>query len=321
MESVIASKALFIRLGRGNMWAEECFDKGTIRLDYREINHDLCIAEPPNWDAVTHAAVSCGVGKNTGAVSSHVNQIQMFYEPDEQVLWITFHAKKLYWCRASRDVKQLEENLKERTVIGQWSCSNIHGDTLENRRLSGKLLKVAGFRGTICNIDKKGKAEVRQYLLHKINGTVEPHVARAKNARDDLKNSLKAVIQNLYHSDFEILVDLVFMYGGWKRVGVSGGTEKDIDLDLVSPITDAHIAVQVKSSATVEVWNDYRKIAQNMGDYSQFYFVTHSPTEALHRAATDAVSNDSRYVFWDVEKLADQVVRNGLTGWVLDKAA
>lgn len=41
-------------------------------------------------------------------------------------------------------------------------------------RLSGRLLAVQGFQGTICTVSDL------DYLLHKINGTVEPHVATAQ---------------------------------------------------------------------------------------------------------------------------------------------
>jgi hypothetical protein len=109
------------------------------------------------------------------------------------------------------------------------------------------------------------------------------------------------------------------MHGGLRRVEISGGTEKDIDLDLESPITEEHIAVQVKSAANVAVWNEYRKIAKSMKNYSRFYFVTHSPDPALQEAARTQAA--SQYIYWDAEKLAEQVIRSGLTGWVLDKAA
>jgi hypothetical protein len=71
----------------------------------------------------------------------------------------------------------------------------------------------------------------------------------------------------------------------------------------------------------VAVWNNYREIAQGMKGYSRFYFVTHSPTLALQESAKPPTSADDKYIYWDAEELARQVIRSGLTGWVLDKAA
>jgi hypothetical protein len=56
-----------------------------------------------------------------------------------------------------------------------------------------------------------------------------------------------------------------------------------------------------------------------MRGYSRFYFVTHSPSEALRSEALAA--DDRDFVLWDVGHLASQAVRGGLTGWLLDKAA
>jgi hypothetical protein len=53
------------------------------------------------------------------------------------------------------------------------------------------------------------------------------------------------IIKELHPKDLEIFTDLVFRQSGWQRVGVSGGTEKDIDLDLISPVTGERIAVQI----------------------------------------------------------------------------
>jgi hypothetical protein len=69
-------------------------------------------------------------------------------------------------------------------------------------------------------------------LLHKINGTVAPHVEAAQLAFSELVNTLIPIIKNLHEKDLEILADLIFRQAGWNRIGVLGGTEQDIDLDL-----------------------------------------------------------------------------------------
>ena len=134
---------------------------------------------------------------------------------------------------------------KTRNVAGKWNDCDIEGNPLIKARLSGKLLAVQGFQGTICSVKEQ------DYLLHKINATSEPHVAEAQTAQENLITALIPIIKNLHPNDLEILTDLIFRQAGWQRTGVAGKTEKDIDLDLLSPITEERIAIQVKSRASV----------------------------------------------------------------------
>ena len=315
--NISCTQALFIKLGNGNKWADECFKGDFVRLDYSKIPHALANGLPENDEVVFTTARRVGLGTTAGASRMHVNQLCKFYESGEKVLWFTFHSNRLYWCRSKKVVTpEIVDGteLKRRAVIGKWSDANISGEPLLKSKLSGNLLKTEGFMGTICAL----QPDVRDYLVHKINGTVEPHVREAQEAQQALSAALIPVIRSLHPTDFEILIDLIFMHGGWRRVGISGGTERDIDLDLVSPITGEHIAVQVKSAANVAVWDAYAKIAHGMTNYSRFYFVTHSPDKALQEVAK--TQETTQYRYWDGNELARQVIRSGLTGWVLDKA-
>jgi hypothetical protein len=309
LEPVTADKALFIKLGEGGRWESECLKAGTLRFGYREIPHEAC--KNNDWPEV--AKIAIGFSKDRGSATRHVNQIRQFYETGEKTLWVTFHSDRLWWCFSDPEVFAIDENNKERRVVGKWTDSDIRGDPLLKGKLSGRLLAVQGFLGTICTVSEL------DYLLHKINGTFEPHVAAAQSAYENLQASLVPIIRRLHPTDLEILTDLIFRQAGWQRVGVSGGTEKDIDLDLISPVTGERIAVQVKSRATAAVWRAYRDKYADMRGYSRFYFVTHTPNEALRSEA--AAADDQDFILWDVWQLASQAVRGGLTGWLLDKAA
>ena len=98
----------------------------------------------------------------------------------------------------------------------------------QSSALGCKLLATESFQGTICSVSE------RAYLIHKINGTEEPHVQAAQHALDALIASLVPIIQRLHPKDLELLTDLIFRQSGWNRIGVVGGTTKDIDLDLLS---------------------------------------------------------------------------------------
>jgi hypothetical protein len=309
MTPVSAQKALFIKLGEGGMWEAECLRNGTLRFGYQEVPHTICTSG--NWLEVEILVRK--FSKDSGSAKRHVNQIRQFYETDEKALWITFHSDRLWWCFSSPDVLILPGEEKVRRALGGWSDSDVNGEPLLKGRLSGKLLAVQGFQGTICTVSEL------EYLLHKINGTAEPHVAAAQSAYESLQSSLIPIIKELHPKDLEILTDLVFRQSGWQRVGVSGGTEKDIDLDLISPVTGERIAVQIKSKASVAIWQQYRDKYADMRGFSRFYFVTHSPNAALRKEAS--AIEDPGFVFWGVDQLAALAVRSGLTGWLLDKAS
>jgi hypothetical protein len=242
-----------------------------------------------------------------------MNQVRQFYEEPETTLWITFHSDRLWWAFSKPVITQLPDKSKVRPVIDSWRDRDTNGNPLIKGHLSGKLLAVQSFQGTICSVGE------REYLLHKINGTSEPHVVQAQTALEELIAALVPIIKNLHPKDLEILTDLIFRQAGWQRTGVAGEVEKDIDLDLLSPITEERIGVQVKSKASLSTYHDYQAKFADMRGFSRFYFVTHSPDKGLHAILTEA--SDKSFVFWGAEQLAQQVARNGLAAWLIDKAS
>jgi hypothetical protein len=96
-----------------------------------------------------------------------------------------------------------------------------------------------------------------------------------------------------------------------------GGVERDIDLDLISPVTGERIAVQVKSRASMTEYAQYRQKYSDMQGFARFYFVTHSPSPDLEAEA--AALNDPTFVYWGPGHLARFATRSGLVGWLLDK--
>jgi hypothetical protein len=308
LKPIKAKAALFIKLGHRGEWESTCIRDGTMRLGYNFVPHDLCVSA--KW---TKAREAFPEGSDQGAVTRHINQVRQFYEEAQTTLWITFHSDRMWWCFSNPKVKQLPDRSKVRAVIGRWRDTDITGSRLVKGRLSGKLLAVQSFQGTICSVGE------RDYLLHKINGTSEPHVVEAQMALEGLIASVVPIIKNLHPKDLETLTDLIFRQGGWQRTGVAGEVEKDIDLDLLSPITEERIGIQVKSKASLSVYRAYQAKFADMRGFSRFYFVTHSPDQSIE--ANLALASDNGFVFWGVEQLAQQAVRNGLVGWLIDKAS
>jgi len=306
---VSAKRALFIKLGEGGDWEAESIATNTLRFGYHRVPHDRCIAG--DWPAVETSLRE--YSSDQGAVTRHLNQVREFYTAASDVLWITFHSDRLWWCFSKPEISHRPNDEKTRPVIGKWDDTDINGEPLLKGKLSGKLLALQMYRGTICSVGELN------YLVHKINGTVEPHVAAAQAAFDNLQIALVPIIKSLQPKDLEILVDLIFRQSGWQRVGVAGGVEKDIDLDLISPVTSERIAVQVKSKAKPSEWRTYKEKFADMRGFARFYFVTHTSNVALEALAEE--NTDASFVFWGIEHLATQAVRGGLTGWLLDKAS
>ena len=76
MKKIKTSKILYIKLGEHGCFERECItETHTIRLDYREINHDNCLKG--NWDNIFQYYLK----KTTaGAAKRHIEQIKKFYE-------------------------------------------------------------------------------------------------------------------------------------------------------------------------------------------------------------------------------------------------
>lgn len=312
-KKITAKQAFFIKLGGNGEWEESCIKTdNTIRLGYKRICHDSCIKSCENgeWDKIRD---NFGNNINNGVITRHINQIKKFYTASADTIWITFYKDRLWWCLSDKKISQLPDLTKTRPVIGNWQDADINGKPLIKGQLSGKLLAVQSFQGTICSIE----GEKLGYLLHKINGTYEEHVAKAKNAVTNLTDALIPIIQNLHPKDFEILIDLIFRHGGWQRTGVAGEVEKDIDLDLLSPITGERIAIQIKSTANYQTFLDYQARFSDMGGYSRFYFITHKPDENLKNVKCE----NTDMVLWDSNKIAELSVRSGLSDWLIDKAS
>ena len=152
-------------------------------------------------------------------------------------------------------------------------------------------------------------------MVNKINGVSQPEVETAKENLKQLKESIKDLIRGLWWNDFELLVDLIFSNGGWQRISVLGKTEKDIDLDIFSPVTQKRAFVQIKSSAKLSDFENYR---QKFLDYEQFdemYFVVHSSAPDLK----EEQNSEANIHLIDLDRIVDLVINSGLINWLITK--
>lgn len=299
----------YIKLGTGNRLAKECIEHGIIRLGFDGVPHDLCQAG--DWDGVRRTLQ--GLGKKPGAATNQANQIEDFYTLGGDVLWITFWDGKLWWTFAEPGVHQDERHdylTRHRRVATPWRCTNIRGDVLALRGFSTRLTKTAAFRGTLCNIDEG------DYLLRRINAESEPLADEAAALQDQLVAMAERLVAALHWRDFEILVDRIFADSGWRRVGVLGETQADVDLIVEQAATGERAFVQVKSRATTAVLQDYVDRYREYGDCNRMFFICHSPNGRLRQ---QAVSPDVE--LWFADTIARKAVRAGQYEWLVQRVA
>lgn len=306
MDKLSPEKVRYIKLGAGGDWEKWCLDNDAIRLGYENPYHND--SKDGQWEIVRDYWLKARKG-NEGAATRDLNQIRDFYELTENDLWITFYQRKLYWCRASKNVEKLDDGSRVRETIGKWSCNSLKNKVLTIENIDGRVTKVQGFRGTICGIN------LQEYLVNKINGELQPEVENAKQHLGTLKNSIKDLIKGLWWNDFELLVDLIFSSSGWQQISVLGKTEKDIDLDVFSPVTQKRAFVQIKSSSNVHTFQHYIKLFSEYEQYDEMYFVVHTSGDDL-RNVTDEKTNIH---LMDLDRIADLVINAGLVNWLITK--
>ena len=298
------SAAYYIKLGRQGRWEQECLEQEIIRFGYNEVPHEACLRG--QWDDV--GDVLRALRGSNGAASNDLNQIRAFYEADESVLWMTFSGGCLWWCFARSGVDESSGGTRRfRRTIGPWRNVDVNGDRLTADRLSGSLLKVQAFRGTIC------KVAAQDYLVRRLNGKSLPAVQEAHEAERALLLTLVPLMQLLTWRDFELLVDLVFASSGWRRLAVIGKTQKTVDLELVLPTTGERAFVQVKSSSSTAELQEYCERHSDANAYDRMFFVWHSG-DVEEPAARDVT-------LIPPERLARMVLDAGLVSWLRQKVA
>lgn len=301
---IAASHLYYIKLGRGGDWEAESLREGVLRFGYREAPHDLCARG--DWQGVWEAMKT--IRGDAGAATRDVNQIRAYYEADEHSIFITFVGGLLYWCRPTGPVELLDDCSHRRQTAEGWRNTSVNGTLLSADRLSGRLLKVQMFRGTICDV------RAGDYLLRKLSDQLSPEVAAAEEAERALMTAIVELMRLLTWQDFELLVDLVFSTSGWRRVSQVGRTQKTVDLELILPSTAERAFVQVKSQATTAALNDYVARLAEADAYDRMFFVWHTGDIAEENGPAGVILLGPR-------KLSRMVLDAGLSSWLREKVS
>ncbi|MBB2828936.1 UNVERIFIED_ORG: hypothetical protein GGI65_005605 [Rhizobium esperanzae] len=258
-----AAEVFFIKLGRNGEWENESLKDGNLRFGYHGTPQVLCAQG--DWQGVwAHWNAKRG---DQGTATRDVKQIRTFYEAGKETIFITFAHNRMYWCQPSGPVDVLPDGSHRRGTVSGWHHTTLKGMELRSDRLSGRLLKVQMFRGTICEVGAK------DYVLRRINDQLSPEVAAAEEAERLLMEAIIKLMRLLTWQDFELLVDLVFSASGWRRVSAVGKTQKTIDLELLLPTTGERAFVQVKSQAGSSSLEQYVSRHRQAETYDRMFFI------------------------------------------------
>lgn len=306
-KTINPSKGLYIKLGRSGSWEKECLKKGIVRFGYKETPFDAAISG--DWETVGKLWLK--ERENKGTATRDVNQIRNFFEAGADTLWITFCDSRLWWCFAKPGVKKHPDGKGSyRETVDGWRDTDIKGSELTTDKISGNLLKVQAFRGTICEV------KAFDYLVRKLNAQLPREVEEAEQAEKEMIEKIIPLMRRLTWQDFELLVDLVFANSGWRRVGQVGKTQKTVDLELLLPTTGERAFVQIKSSTTEKELADYLDRYKDSGAYDRMFFVWHSGN-----AGTLKEDDGNTVVLIGPERLAKMVFGAGLTSWLREKVS
>jgi hypothetical protein len=297
-------KGLYIKLGVSGCWERECIDSGILRFGYKQTPFEAAVSG--DWEAVRR--VWLAERQDEGVATRDVTQIRHFFEAGDDTLWITFYGGLLWWCFAKPGVKLHQDGggTYRETVEG-WHSTDTNGKKLSAEKLSGNLLKMQAFQGTICGIKEF------EYLKRKLNGQLLPAVDEATQAENQMVQKIIPLMRLLTWQDFELLVDLVFSNSGWRRTGQVGKTQKTVDIELMLPTTGERAFVQIKSSAGKRDLADYLERFKDSDVYDRMFFVWHS--------GDVGELEESDAVLIGPDLLARMVFDAGLTSWLREKVS
>lgn len=326
----------YIKLGPGGAWFEHAVASNLIELGHAAISSDL--ARSGDHKAISAAFVAAG---HAASATNFTREVLDFVTLPQTALWITLERGLLWWAFALPDVTDLASGpdqtsaahrlsgmrqpsrvhlasgahlassaahgVRARRLAWPWRSSDLAGKPLRLEGLSGKLTRVAGYRRSICQV------AAADYVVRRINAAPSPLLQRAGAARAEMLASIGHLLTELDPYDFEVLVDLIFTQGGWRRVNSLGGAQADTDFVAVQPLTGERAFVQIKSQASKQDFEaSVQKYRQSAG-LSRMFFACHSPN-GVWEASSDDVT------LWTREALSQRVLEAGLFDWLCDHA-
>ena len=306
MRTIKPREVFFIKLGPGGRWNQECIKNGIVKVGFNEI--DIKDIQQNKWGKIRDYYL-----KESSSIwaSIYTNQIKNFFLADEQTLWITFVNQKLWWCLTKKPIYGNPDKTKYKETVNGWLSKDISGKELLMNNLSGTLLAVQGFRSTMCAVKESS------YVIDKINAKESSEIVLAEKDLNQLAKSVSTLIKKLRPKDFELLVDLIFRGMGCQRMGVVGGPQETVDIELFSPIIGERYLVQVKSETNFHQFEEYQKRFLEHVGYNKYFYVYHTTTDKKLEGYEDG--SDSTIIIWRLDDISKHTINAGLIPWLINK--
>jgi len=319
----------FIKLGSSGRFTKDCIENNYARLGFDHLPHELCangewvdengnkhqLNNKDKWEKVHQIQQ-----EHSGTATQDKNAIQRFYEADEQTIWITFFGGKMYWTRLQPGVTKDESKktyYKIRKCVDSWGKRSLSGESLDEFRISGKLLQVKNYRGTIC--EPAGDEIARCLIRDDIPGDIQTY----EKVADELKDHLKTLIQDHLNPDnLELLVDLIFQSRGMKRQGV-GGKREIVDLEVWNPLSHEVFFAQVKSKATESTLDKFLERIDAFESDKNYFIVSNPDQQLADRIEYNPLVENGNKTSVEIvgpDQLSEWAINTGLSSWIRDKA-
>jgi len=312
MPDSLPASVRFVKNGEGGRWWGAALANQQVHLGWSGISKELLLN--PDFSKI-EAIQRARYGTRNGATQD-LNQLHDLLETPSRHVWVTFQGGYMWWCTVrdgaiiNPDGEGLHQGNFWLACDRSWSNQSLDGKWLAISDLPGTVTRTAGFRGTVCT--PRGW----QSILRIIRDDQDADAVKAAQARAEYERAIHTVVKRLSWKDFEQLIELILARTGWIRVSTPEKSREGIDI-AAENLTAKEIAfVQVKSSATQKVLDDYVDRFQEQRDfYARMIFAVHSPSGDLIPPVDSAVQ------LWKCDRLAELVVRLGLGEWVESRLA
>ena len=116
--AITAKRALYIKLGEKNRWAQLSFETSTLRFGFRDFSHDDALAAVKASDFHAVKKHYEELGAEPGTATRYSNEIREFYTAGPDVLWITFADGRMWWCLPTPKWSQTQPAIHRRRGCG-----------------------------------------------------------------------------------------------------------------------------------------------------------------------------------------------------------
>lgn len=312
MDETLPATVRYVKNGRGGKWWRAAKANQQIHLGWKIIPGHLL--KSPDF-AEIKKLMRAHYRSNPGATQDF-NQLHDLLDTPSQHIWMTFEDRYMWWCTVLDGATTNpagESDQKGNFWLScdrPWSNNSLGGKLLAMTDLPGTVTTVAGFKGTVCT------PRAWREILRIIRDEKDPDVTSAAVAREQYEHAVERVIRRLSPQDFEQLIDLILIRNGWARISTLGRALKGIDLEVENRAANEIAFVQVKSSATQKVLDDYiDQFLHQRERYARMIFAVHSPNGQLRAPEGLPVH------LWTCDRVAVFVVHAGLGQWIESRIA